>query len=159
MLQRTGPSRHRHGSKYSSWDSPLAARRTAPSQIIGQPLAAHGAPIYQLVGSPLLARGKPPIGSWDSSQLAFSPQQKIAPTHTHIHARTSLHTWMGRSRMRCTPSSTKLPLPAAATAAVSGRIAVPALPKNSSAGDQKVWGAVVLGMHRCAGVAQEQLCG
>lgn len=42
-------------------------------------------------------------------------------------------TWMGRSRMRATPSSTNLPRPAAATAAVSGRIAVPALPRNSSA--------------------------
>ena len=42
-------------------------------------------------------------------------------------------TWMGRSRMRATPSSTKRPRPAAATAAVSGRIAVPALPRNSSA--------------------------
>lgn len=42
-------------------------------------------------------------------------------------------TWMGRSLMRWMPSSTKVPRPAAATAAVSGRMAVPALPKNSSA--------------------------
>ena len=34
--------------------------------------------------------------------------------------------------MRATPSSTKSPRPAAATAAVSGRIAVPALPRKSS---------------------------
>lgn len=40
---------------------------------------------------------------------------------------------MGRSLMRATPSSTKRPRPAAATAAVRGRMAVPALPRNSSA--------------------------
>ena len=46
---------------------------------------------------------------------------------------SNLPTWIGRSRMRATPSSTKRPRPAAATAAVSGRMAVPALPRNSSA--------------------------
>jgi hypothetical protein len=37
---------------------------------------------------------------------------------------------MGLSRMRSTPSRMNSPLPAAATAAVSGRMAVPAFPRN-----------------------------
>lgn len=47
--------------------------------------------------------------------------------------RPSTRSSMGRSLIRATPSSTNRPRPAAATAAVSGRMAVPAFPKNSSA--------------------------
>mmetsp|Transcript_29095 Transcript_29095/g.82004 ORF Transcript_29095/g.82004 Transcript_29095/m.82004 type:complete len:311 (+) Transcript_29095:958-1890(+) len=47
--------------------------------------------------------------------------------------RPSTRSWIGLSRMRAMPSRTKVPLPAAATAAVSGRMAVPAFPRNSSA--------------------------
>mmetsp|Transcript_17395 Transcript_17395/g.29839 ORF Transcript_17395/g.29839 Transcript_17395/m.29839 type:complete len:200 (+) Transcript_17395:1242-1841(+) len=47
--------------------------------------------------------------------------------------RPSTRSWIGRSRMRATPSNTNRPRPAAATAAVRGRMAVPALPRDSSA--------------------------
>mmetsp|Transcript_17729 Transcript_17729/g.55069 ORF Transcript_17729/g.55069 Transcript_17729/m.55069 type:complete len:217 (-) Transcript_17729:231-881(-) len=58
------------------------------------------------------------------------PSGRLAATPSCV--RPSTRSAMGRSRIRATPSSTYWPEPAAHTAAVSGRMAVPALPRKSS---------------------------
>mmetsp|Transcript_13038 Transcript_13038/g.43207 ORF Transcript_13038/g.43207 Transcript_13038/m.43207 type:complete len:277 (+) Transcript_13038:1229-2059(+) len=87
---------------------------------------------YWLLTEPLSST-RPPGKPSASILTGGHPVPMVHSASTPSCLSPIIRSWIGRSRMRSTPSRINVPLPAAATAAVSGRIAVPALPRNSSA--------------------------
>ena len=79
----------------------------------------HTNPLTLPVGSPAAA-----------TRTGGHPVPRVHSASTPSWRRPATRSSIGRSRMRATPSSTNPPLPAAATAAVRGRMAVPALPRK-----------------------------
>mmetsp|Transcript_32785 Transcript_32785/g.45528 ORF Transcript_32785/g.45528 Transcript_32785/m.45528 type:complete len:222 (+) Transcript_32785:879-1544(+) len=74
--------------------------------------------------------GSPPSGTF--TVTGGHPVPNVHSASTPSCFSPSTRSWMGRSLILGTPSSTYSPRPAAATHATRGRIAVPALPRNNS---------------------------
>mmetsp|Transcript_7770 Transcript_7770/g.33020 ORF Transcript_7770/g.33020 Transcript_7770/m.33020 type:complete len:201 (+) Transcript_7770:1248-1850(+) len=87
---------------------------------------------YWLLTEPLIST-RPPGMPLASILTGGQPVPIVHSASTPSCLRPTMRSSIGRSLMRSTPSRTKVPFPAAATAAVRGRMAVPALPRKSSA--------------------------
>ena len=85
-----------------------------------------------LLVAPLM-RAEPPRSPFASMRSGGKPSRSRQLTCTPSCRSPSSRSPMGRSCMRGTPDSVKIPCPAASTA-VSGRMAVPALPSESCMG-------------------------